>query len=363
MSRTLLIADTNELNREILAGLFEDQYQILETADGTEALDLIRKGFQDMAGAILDAALPEVDGIMVCDAIKKQEWGFRIPIMILSDDAIEKTKKRAYEAGAAYFSGKPFDSELIKNRLTEMIDLYDARLVARSGVKGEKSAPSVDNLPAGVAHAGKMFDAVIDFVGRLVESRDPENKNHIYRIKGLVKIMCRKMQELYPEYDITDAKMKLIVVACSIHDIGKVGIPDSIILKPGRLTDEEYEAMKSHTLRGVELFDEIDFEWDEEFRQTAKEIIRSHHEKYDGGGYPDGLKGDDIPMSAQIVSLADTYDALVNDRIYRKAFSKEQAYNMIVGGDTGVFPPRIIECFKACREELENWENGTTKEV
>ncbi len=209
--------------------------------------------------------------------------------------------------------------------------------------------------------AKQVLDAMIEFVGRLVESRDPENRNHIYRMKGLVRIMATKMQMLYPEYELTPRKIATIVTTSAIHDIGKVSIPDSIVMKPGRLTNEEYEYMKSHTLRGLKLFDDIRFDWDPEFAKTAKEVIRSHHEKYDGGGYPDGLKGDEIPIAAQIVSLADTYDALVNDRVYRKAFSKEDAYNMIISGDTGVFPPKILECFKECRNDLETWETAAAE--
>ena len=210
--------------------------------------------------------------------------------------------------------------------------------------------------------AKEVLDAMIEFVGRLVESRDPENRNHIYRIKGLVRIMAKKMQELYPEYGLTRQKIDTIVTTSAVHDIGKVALPDSVVLKPGRLTNEEYEFMKSHTLRGLKLFDDIRFDWDPEFAKTAKEVIRSHHEKFDGGGYPDGLKGDDIPIAAQIVSLADTYDALVNDRVYRKAFSKEEAYNMIISGDTGVFPPKIIACFEACRSDLEVWEEKASEQ-
>ena len=199
---------------------------------------------------------------------------------------------------------------------------------------------------------------LIELIGRLVEFRNPENHSHVRRMKGLVKIMGHKMMEMYPEYGLTPDKIDMIVSATALHDLGKVGIQDAVLLKPGRFTSEEYEYMKSHTLKGVELLDSVQGCWSDEYDKIVRNIVRSHHEKYDGGGYPDGLKGDDIPIEAQLISLADTYDALVNDRVYKKAYPKDVAYNMINVGDCGVFPPKIIECFKQCREALENWENS-----
>ena len=202
---------------------------------------------------------------------------------------------------------------------------------------------------------------MIELIGSLVELRNVENHQHVQRMKGLVKIMGKSVQALYPEYGLTDEKIDDIVTACSIHDIGKAAISDAILLKPGRFTDEEYEYMKSHTLRGIDLLNTVKGAWDDEFDVIVREVVRSHHEKFDGGGYPDGLKGDEIPISAQLVSIADTYDALVNDRVYKKAFPKDVAYNMIIVGDCGIFPPKMIECFKDSRQRLEDFENGIVK--
>ncbi|MCR5503022.1 MAG: response regulator [Lachnospiraceae bacterium] len=363
MKRRILIADTNEINREVLSELFEEEYEIIEKESGADALSVIRTDYKDMAAVLLDAELPELDGYEVLENIKKQEWGYRVPVIIISGDASLKAEKRAYSLGAAYFSKKPFDTGLMKTRIDEIAELYEARAAVREEESGnpdagKKDMPGKENLEL----ANHVFDAMIEFAGRLVESRDPENQYHIYRMKGLTRIMAKKLRELYPEYGLSENDVEMIVTASAVHDIGKVSIPDSIILKPGNLSDEEYEYMKSHTLRGEEIFNDIRFDWDPEYAKITKQVIRSHHEKWDGGGYPDGLKGEEIPVAAQIISLADTYDALVNDRIYRKAFDKETAYNMIISGDTGVFPPKMIECFKACRTDMEKWENQATKE-
>lgn len=371
MGRKILIADSNEAMREVLSEVFSEDYEVMEADAGKAALEAIRSSYKELSAAVLDLNLAEIDGFTILEAIQKQEWARDIPFIALSDDGSLKTEKRAYGSGAAYFSRKPFDSSLIKSRVDEIVDLYAARkavknieAVAAVASDEEKQEDNIASVSYGAGEGGgnadKMFDALIEFVGRLVESRDPENQNHIYRIKGLVKIMAKKMQELYPEYHLSPRKIQMIVTACSIHDIGKIAIQDKVILKPGRLTDEEYEYMKSHTLRGLELLDNFkDSAWDKEFYEVAREIVRSHHEKYDGGGYPDGLKGDEIPISAQLVSIADTYDALVNDRVYRKAFSNEDAYNMINAGDSGIFPPKVLECFKACRADIEAWEDST----
>lgn len=203
-------------------------------------------------------------------------------------------------------------------------------------------------------------DNMIELMGLMVEFRNPENRNKVKRIKGLTKIFAKCVAEKYPEYGLTERNVSDIAAASLIHDIGEMAIPDSIVNKPGRLTDEEYEYMKSHTLRGIEVLGNVNGKvmWGDSFDTIVKQMVRSHHEKYNGSGYPDGLKGDDIPIAAQIMSLVDSYDALVNDSVYRKAYPKDVAFNKIIVGDCGQFPPKMLECFKECREKFEAWENG-----
>ncbi len=204
----------------------------------------------------------------------------------------------------------------------------------------------------------KEFGKLVELIGTIVEYRNPENHAHIKRVKALTYLMAKRMSEIHPEYNITEEKIGMMVSACSLHDIGKTAIPDSIILKPGRLTNEEYEYMKSHTLRGIEMIDEIGKVWSDEYDTIVRNMIKCHHEKYDGAGYPEGLRGDEIPIEAQILSLTDAYDALVNDRVYKKAYPKDVAFDKINAGDCGVFSPILLECFQSCRASLEDYEEG-----
>jgi putative two-component system response regulator len=180
-----------------------------------------------------------------------------------------------------------------------------------------------------------------------------ESGEHIQRVKGYTEILANEMMKDYPEYELNTKKIELIVSASALHDIGKISIPDNILMKPGKLTKDEYEYMKSHTLRGCEILNQIKGAWDQEYSKYSYEICRYHHERYDGRGYPDGLKGDDIPISAQLVSIADVYDALVNERVYKDAFSKDQAFQMITQGECGVFSPKLLEAFRKVRREFE----------
>ena len=203
------------------------------------------------------------------------------------------------------------------------------------------------------ARLQKSNTNIIDILGTVVESRNLESGEHVMRVKGYTEILAKEMMKEYPEYGLTDKKIEVIVSASALHDIGKIAIPDNILLKPGKLTQDEYEYMKSHTTRGCEILNNIKDVWDEEYEKASYEICRHHHERYDGRGYPDKLKGDEIPISAQLVSVADVYDALVNERVYKSAYSKEQAFSMIINGECGIFSPKLLECFRNCREQFE----------
>lgn len=200
----------------------------------------------------------------------------------------------------------------------------------------------------------KMVNAeLIDLLGSVVESRSLESGEHINRVKGYTKILANELMKRYPEYCLTPGKNEIIASASALHDIGKIGIADSILLKPGRLTDEEYEAMKQHTLIGYDIVVKAKNIWDADYIKVCGEIAKYHHERYDGGGYPEHLIGEEIPISAQIVSLADVYDALVSERCYKNAYSTDEAYEMIINGECGQFSPNLIHCFTICRKKFE----------
>ena len=194
---------------------------------------------------------------------------------------------------------------------------------------------------------------IIEILGTVVEGRDLESGEHIKRVKGFTSILANQVKEHYPEYGLDDGKVHMIAEASVLHDVGKISIPDNILLKPGRLTPEEFDVMKTHAAKGSEILESITDVWDEEYGRLSYDICRHHHERYDGKGYPDGLVGDEIPISAQIVSIADVYDALVSVRVYKDARPKDEAYRMILDGECGTFSPKIIECFKNAKEEFE----------
>ena len=384
MRSKILIAVNDDDTREILEEMFEEtDFEAVPVETGTEASKVIDGEGKNLALVILDTDLPEISAQDIAKKISDSEFSAAIPIFVVSEDTSLKMEKSMLKAGATDFRKKPFDSNLVKKKLLKFIELYSVNeLLAAERVKtktlekqnellksesgaandaasGAGSAPVAGGASkAEIKNFTRMHDNLIELVGRIIEYRNPENHSHVRRMKGLVKIMGKHMIELYPEYGLTLEKVDMIVSAASIHDLGKQAIPDSVILKPGRFTNDEYELMKSHTLKGIDLLDSIRGCWDDEYDRIVRKIVRSHHEKYDGGGYPDGLKGDDIPIEAQLISIADTYDALVNDRVYKKAYPKDVAFNMIMAGECGVFPPKILECFKVCRGELEDWENG-----
>ncbi|MDE6983940.1 MAG: HD domain-containing protein, partial [Lachnospiraceae bacterium] len=195
-------------------------------------------------------------------------------------------------------------------------------------------------------------EKITDILAEVVESRNLESGEHVKRVKSYTRILAEELMRQFPEYGLTPEEVHIIESASAVHDIGKIAIPDNVLVKPGKLTDEEFACMKSHTVRGCEVLDHIDV-WDDRYKEYAYKICRHHHERFDGRGYPDQLVGDDIPIEAQIVSVADVYDALISDRCYKKAFSKEEAFHMITEGKCGVFSPKLIQCFMNAREAME----------
>lgn len=362
MKNKILIAGPNEDIREILEELFEEQFEVMGASDGKTATDYLLKVKEDLAAVLLDFSL-EPSATDIIAQMADTAWFKEVPFIVLSDNTSLKNEKAAYNAGATDFMKIPFDSALVKKKVLRYIELFGVRNeldVTKSTMNQSISSESADLVKIKDEYKN-MNSSMIELIGTLVEFRNSENHLHVSRMKGLVKIMGKEIMGLFPEYGLTTEKINDIVDACSIHDIGKIAISDSILLKPGRLTDEEYELMKSHPLRGVEILDSVQGVWKEEFSETARKIIRYHHEKHDGGGYPDGLRGEAIPIEALIVSIADTYDALVNDRIYKKAFPKDVAFNMIISGDCGVFAPKILEALTSCRKKWEDWEDKKIK--
>lgn len=357
MRNSVLIVDDIEINRELLEEMLKDEYDVILAATGKEALSILDKKHEEIAVMLLDLVMPEMDGFQVIENVRAHAWGSQLPVIIISSESTEKAEKRCFDMGVADFIHRPFDSILVKKRVSNIISLfqYQEGLEQKIEKQTETLKKQYKLLQMQAEQLRQSKENVIDILGTVVEYRNLESGEHIKRVKGYTRILAERMMKDYPEYGLTQDKIEIIVSASALHDIGKIAIPDSILLKPGKLTNDEFEYMKSHTTRGCEILSNIENTWDQEYGKYTYEICRYHHERYDGKGYPDGLKGEEIPVSAQIVSIADVYDALVNERVYKSAFAKEKAFQMIVTGECGVFSPKLLDCFWNVRREFEEF--------
>lgn len=355
MKNIVLIVDDVEINRELLEETLKDEYQIISVGNGREALDILEQKHEEIAVMILDLVMPQMDGFQVLEEVRKHPWSNHLAIIVISSENTVKTEKKCFDLGVADFIHRPFDDVLVKRRVNNIVSLYQYQegLEQKIEQQTETLKKQFRLLQMQAERLKQSKENVIDILGTVVEYRNLESGEHIKRVKGYTKILAERLMQDYPEYGLTKEKIEIIVSASALHDIGKIAIPDSILLKPGKLTKDEFEYMKSHTTRGCEILSDIENIWDEEYEKASYEICRYHHERYDGKGYPDGLKGEEIPISAQIVSIADVYDALVNERVYKSAFTKEKAFQMIVAGECGMFSPKLLDCFWNVRKDFE----------
>ena len=316
MRNKILIVDDIEINRELLAAILSDEYETIMAENGKKAMMLLEKLCDEVAVLLLDLNMSEMDGYAVLEELGKKPWGKNIATVIISGETTPQAENRCFELGVFDFIHRPFDNRLVKKRVRNAIDLYQYQESLEQKVEMQTEVLRKQNLllrtQAEQLKQGK--EDVIDILGTVVEYRNLESGEHIKRVKGYTKILAEELMREYPEYNLTPEKIEKIVATSALHDVGKIAIPDSILLKPGRLTPEEFEYMKSHTTKGCDILNSFENVWDEEYRKFSYEICRYHHERYDGNGYPDGLRGEEIPVSAQIVSIADVYDALVNER-------------------------------------------------
>lgn len=351
--RKLLIVDDIEMNRVILAEAFHnknDKYEIIEAENGQEAWDLIQMHSGSIVAVLLDLIMPVMDGFKVLE--KMTEYGYmkRIPVILITTETLGETVERAYNMGVVDIIAKPFNPSFIQRRLDNTIELYRHR---------EELQDIVDEQTKILKEQAKELKetntAIIETLSTAIEFRDCESGEHVKRIRTLTEMMLQEMKG--GEYDFTENQIQSISDAAIMHDVGKIAIPDKILNKPGKLTTEEFEIMKQHTIRGCELLDSVERLRKSELYQYAYDICRHHHERYDGRGYPDGLKGEEISIWAQIVSIADVYDALVNERIYKPAYTHEEAMKMINNGECGVFNPKLLEKFNGIVDTLRELYN------
>lgn len=336
----ILIVDDVEMNRAILIEVFRKKYHTVEARNGQEALDIIREREDEIAAVLLDLLMPVMDGYVVLEVLKEENLLKKIPVFLITAEDSMDAMRRGYEMGAIDIIGKPFIPEMLEQRISNVIELYQNREYLNHIVEIQEQA-----LKEQAEKIQKLNSSIIDTLSTAIEFRDCESGEHVQRIRKLTGILLEKLSEMYPQYDIPKDQFSLIQDAAVMHDVGKIAISDQILNKPGRLTEEEFEVMKTHTIRGCELLNSISEIRDSDIYQYAYDICRHHHERWDGRGYPDGLKGDEISIWAQIVSLADVYDALVSKRVYKEAYGEETALQMILNGECGQFNPALLQCF------------------
>lgn len=345
-----------EINREMLGEILEDKYTIIYAENGKEAIEKVEKQHSQMVAILLDLIMPEMDGYEVLEYLNQHNYIEEIPVLVISGEESIKIEKRCFTMGVSDFIRKPFDNMLVRKRVENLAELYIYRESLEDKISQQTKAirKQYRLLQKQAEELKQKNKNIIEILGTVVECRDMESGAHILRVKAYTEILAKQLMKDYPEYGLTDEMIEIIVSASALHDIGKIGISDTILLKPGRLSAEEFEYMKSHTLRGCDILNNIQGAWDEEYGKYSYEICRHHHERYDGNGYPDGLVGEQIPISAQLVSIADVYDALVNERIYKDAYSKDKAFQMIIQGECGVFSPKLLEAFRKVHKAFEN---------
>ena len=355
MKNKVLIVDDALINRDILKEILKDTYDILEAEDGKTALEILDAENNEISAILLDLLMPVMDGFQVLEELNARKVIEKIPVLVISGENSTQNEQRCFELGIADFIGKPFNAHLVRKRVQNAAEHYAYRNELEAKVEEQTNVlrKAYRTLKNQAEQLMRRNQDIIEILGTVVEYRNMESGEHVKRVGEYTRILAETFMVVYPEYGLTQDKINVIVSASALHDIGKITIPDSILLKPGRLTKEEFEYMKSHTTRGCELLESMKNVLDTQYRKVSYEICRHHHERFDGKGYPDGLAGDTIPLTAQLVSVADVYDALVNERCYKDAFSPEEAFHMIVNGECGVFSPRLMEVFRKVRPEFE----------
>ena len=342
----ILIADDSEMNRSILTDMLESEYDIIEAENGVEAVAAIQKYGVELSLILLDIVMPEMDGFGVLDVMNRRQWIEDIPVIMISSESGSFHVERAYQLGITDYISRPFDALIVYRRVVNTIVLY---------AKQKKLASLVMEQ---IEEKEKQSGLMVDILSHIVEFRNGESGLHVLHIRVLTELLLKHLIQITDQYQFTREEISMVCMASALHDIGKISIPGEILNKPGRLTKEEFETMKTHTTIGAEMLEKLAFHQEEPLVKMAYSICRWHHERYDGRGYPDGLKGDEIPIEAQIVALADVYDALTSERVYKKAFPHEEAIRMICNGECGTFNPLLLKCLNDIAESLlENLNN------
>ena len=347
----ILVVDDSEMNREILSEILNEEYDIIEADSGDTCIDMLRKYETGISLVLLDIVMPGMDGFGVLNYMNRHHYLEDIPVIMISSEDSTETVRRAYEMGVSDYINRPFDAGVVHRRVYNTIKLY---------AKQRRLIALITNQ---VYEKEKNNRMMVGILSQIVEFRNGESGSHVLNINIFTGMLLESLVQHTDKYDLSWSERLLITTASALHDIGKIGIDDKILNKPGGLTDEEFKIMQNHTIIGASILENMGSYQDEELMKVAYQICRWHHERYDGKGYPDGLKGDEIPISAQVVSLADVYDALVSERVYKKAYSHEKAIEMITNGECGCFNPILLECLLDIQDRIKRkMKTGTPED-
>lgn len=341
LKKTILIVDDSEMNRALLSDMLCKDYDILEAENGMEATTIMYERELSISLVLLDVVMPVMDGLETLVMMNKRGWIKNIPVIMISAEANSGYMDRAYELGAIDHISRPFDERTVRHRVDSNVIL------------GEKQRDLADRLIAQIYEKEKYNRLMIEILSHIVEFRNGESGLHVLHVHAITELLLKELCKKTDKYRISRQDITIISNASALHDVGKITIPSEILNKPGKFTPEEFEIMKSHTIEGAKMLGDIPLRANEPLIKAGYEICRWHHERYDGNGYPDGLKGEQIPIAAQVVALADVYDALTAARVYKPAYSPEKALEMIVNGECGAFNPILIECLKSCADALK----------
>ena len=337
----ILLVDDSKMNRIMLKEILGGDYSILEAENGQECLEKMQAEAGNIALVLLDINMPVMDGFEVLKAMNANHTIEDTPVIMISSEDSDAAIRRSYELGASDYVNRPFDARIVYRRVTNTIKLY------------AKQRRLVQMVSDQIRARENNTDTLVGVLSHIVEFRNGESGAHVRHIRIITEMLLHRLLEISSNYSITAEQQDLIPLASALHDIGKIGIDEKVLNKPGKLTPEEFKVIQTHSMLGAKMLHDLDQFAEQPLLQTAYEIARWHHERWDGRGYPDGLKGDEIPISAQLVSLADVYDALTSERCYKKAFSHEKAVQMILNSECGAFNPLLLQCLTDIQADLK----------
>ena len=341
IKQRILVVDDSKMNREILCEMLKDDFEIIEATNGQECVSLIEQYGKEISLVLLDIVMPVMDGFEILMYMNRNHWIEDVPVIMISSEESENYIRKAFKFGVSDYISRPFDSKVVYQRVFNTIKLYAKQRRLISMVSDQMHEKEKNN------------QMMVEVLSQIMEFRNGESGLHVVHINTLTRLFLERLVENTDAYNLTPDDCYLISTASAFHDIGKVGIDESILNKPGKLTKEEFETMKEHTLIGASMLDKLEHYKDEKMIKIAYQICRWHHERYDGKGYPDGLTGEQIPIAAQVVSVADVYDALVSKRVYKDAYSHEQAMKMILNGECGAFNPLLMEVLVEIQDKIK----------